>query len=186
VRAGKPPAGAQAHCATRTQRGRDHDGDGRGVDRRRVLRKAQQLGWVAAELDDLSDDDLLRIISRPGFSTAERVTEVSGRGVGIDAVIAKVRAMGGTVVFSTVEGRGTVFELRLPVTLAIIPAIITRAGDEAYALPLTLVTETVQPTAGAIRRVRRRPVFILRGQVLLHTLAGSWVTAARRGGQQSS
>jgi two-component system chemotaxis sensor kinase CheA len=96
---------------------------------------------------------------------------MSGRGVGIDAVLAKVRSMGGTVVFSTVEGKGTVFELRLPVTLAIIPAIIARAGDEAYAFPLTHVTETVQPGAGAVRRVRGRPVFVLREQVIpLYTL----------------
>lgn len=145
--------------------------DGGGVDRRKVLAKARALGWVSEEVDDLTDDDILRFISRPGFSTAERVSEVSGRGVGIDAVQARVRALGGSLAFSTVEGHGTVFELRLPVTLAIIPAIIARAGDEAYALPLTHVTETVQPAAGSFHRVRGRPVFILRGQVLpLHSL----------------
>ena len=140
--------------------------DGRGVDRAKILCKARDLGWVSAETDDLSDDDVLRLISRPGFSTAERVSDVSGRGVGIDAVIAKVRALGGTVAFSSSEGRGTAFDLRLPVTLAIIPAIIAFAGDEAYALPLTHITETVQPAAGTLARVRGKPVFVLRGQVL--------------------
>lgn len=140
--------------------------DGRGVDRARILAKARERGWVSEETEELSDDDVLRIISRPGFSTAERVSEVSGRGVGIDAVLAKVRALGGTVAFSTVEGRGTIFELRLPVTLAIVPTIITRVEEESYALPLTHVTETVQPAAGALRKVRGRSVFILRDQVL--------------------
>jgi two-component system chemotaxis sensor kinase CheA len=140
--------------------------DGRGVDRARILAKARERGWVSHETEELSDDDVLRVISRPGFSTAERVSEVSGRGVGIDAVLAKVRALGGTVAFSTVEGRGTIFELRLPVTLAIVPTIITRVEEESYALPLTHVTETVQPAAGALRRVRGRSVFILRDQVL--------------------
>ncbi|MCC6319248.1 MAG: chemotaxis protein CheA [Gemmatimonadaceae bacterium] len=140
--------------------------DGRGVDRLRILTTARSRGWVPETTEELSDDDVLRLISRPGFSTAERVSEVSGRGVGIDAVLAKVRALGGTVVFSTVEGRGTVFELRLPVTLAIVPTVITRVGDESYALPLTHVTETLQPAAGAVRPLRGRQVFVLRNEVL--------------------
>jgi two-component system chemotaxis sensor kinase CheA len=173
VRAGKPPVGRLKLVARRERSAvaivvAD---DGRGVDRARVLAKARSLGWVSEETEGLSDDDILRIIARPGFSTADRVTEVSGRGVGIDAVLARVRALGGTVVFSSVEGRGTIFELRLPVTLAIIPAIIARIGDEAYALPLTHITETVQPAAGTMRRVRGRLVFVLRDQVLpLHAL----------------
>lgn len=140
--------------------------DGRGVDRQRVLAKARRLGWVTDDTEMLSDDEVLRIIARPGFSTAEQVSEVSGRGVGIDAVLAKVRGLGGAVEFSSVEGKGTVFQLRLPVTLAIIPAIIAQVGAESYALPLTHISETVQPAAGALRRVQGRPVFVLRGQVL--------------------
>lgn len=147
--------------------------DGAGVDRRKVLAKAQELGWVSPEEETLEDRDLLRILARPGFSTARRVTEVSGRGVGVDAVVSRVRGLGGSVEFSTVEGRGTVFELRLPLSLAIIPAIIARCGDESYALPLTQVTETLQPGAGTVRRVRGRPVFVRGGRVLpLHTLRG--------------
>ena len=168
ARRGKPPTGRVALLARRERSAvvivvAD---DGRGVDRTRIRDKARSLGWLSPEVEDLSDDEILRIISRPGFSTAERVTEVSGRGVGIDAVLARVKALGGVVVFSSVDGRGTIFEIRLPVTLAIIPAIIARAGDEAYALPLTHVTETVQPAAGTARRVRGRPVFVLRDQVL--------------------
>ena len=175
VAAGKPPVGRLKLVARRERSAVAIvvTDDGGGVDRARILAKARDLGWVSQEAEDLSDDDILRVISRPGFSTAEQVSEVSGRGVGIDAVLAKVRAMGGTVVFSTAAGQGTVFELRLPVTLAIIPAIIARVGAEAYALPLTHITETVQPAAGTLRRVRGRPVFILRDQVVpLHTLRG--------------
>jgi two-component system, chemotaxis family, sensor kinase CheA len=140
--------------------------DGRGVDRARVLERARAMGWVAAEEEELDDRDLLRIIARPGVSTAERITEVSGRGVGVDAVVSRIRALGGTVEFSTVAGRGTVFELRLPLSLAIVPAIIAACGEESYALPLTHITETVQRSAGQVRRVRGRPVFVRRDRVL--------------------
>lgn len=151
--------------------------DGGGVDRGKVLAKARRLGWISDETDTLTDDEVLRIIARPGFSTADRVSEVSGRGVGIDAVLARVRGLGGAVEFSSVEGKGTVFQLRLPVTLAIIPAIIAQVGEESYALPLTHVSETMQPAAGARRTIQGRPVFVLRGQVLplysLRTLVGA-------------
>ena len=140
--------------------------DGRGVDRARLLARAQTMGWVAPDEEELDDRTLLRIIARPGVSTADRVTEVSGRGVGVDAVVSRIRALGGTVEFSTVEGRGTVFELRLPLSLAIVPAIIASCGDESYALPLTHITETVQRAAGQVRRVRGRPVFVRRDRVL--------------------
>jgi two-component system chemotaxis sensor kinase CheA len=106
------------------------------------------------------------VIARAGFSTAERVSEVSGRGVGIDAVVARIRSLGGAVEFRTHEGQGTTFELRLPVTLAIIPALIARVGEEAYALPLTHVTETLQSARGIIRQVRGRAVLVLRDQIL--------------------
>ncbi len=168
VRAGKPAEGRVLLMARRERNAvvivvAD---DGRGIDRDRVVAKARRLGWVSEDTYQLSDDELLRIIARPGFSTAERVSEVSGRGVGIDAVLAKVRGLGGAMEFSSVDGRGTVFQLRLPVTLAIIPAIIAQVGDESYALPLTHIGETVQPAAGARRTVQGRPVFVLRGQVL--------------------
>ncbi len=140
--------------------------DGRGVARDRLLARAREMGWVSPEEEVLDDRTLLRIIARPGVSTARRVTEVSGRGVGVDAVLARVRALGGSVDFSTVEGKGTVFDLRLPLSLAIVPAIVASCGDEAYALPLTHITETVQRSAGQVRRVRGRPVFIRRDRVL--------------------
>ncbi|MEO7963838.1 MAG: chemotaxis protein CheA, partial [Gemmatimonadaceae bacterium] len=140
--------------------------DGRGVDRARVLEKAKGAGLIDAEREELSDDDILRLIARPGFSTADRVTELSGRGVGIDAVISRVRALGGVVELRSTSGRGTSFSLRLPVTLAVIPALLARTGDETYALPLTHVTETLQLRRGEVRTVRGREVIVLREEVL--------------------
>jgi two-component system chemotaxis sensor kinase CheA len=178
-RAGKPRVGKVSLLARRERSSVVISvvDDGRGVDRARMLARAREMGWVSPEEEELDDRDLLRLIARPGVSTAATVTEVSGRGVGVDAVIARVRALGGTVEFSTVEGRGTVFELRLPLSLAIVPAIIASCGDEAYALPLTHITETVQRSAGEVRRVRGRPVFVRRGRVLplwsLRTLVGA-------------
>lgn len=168
VAAGKRPAGTLTVSATRERnavviRVRD---DGRGVDRARILARAKALGMVDGEREALDDDEVLRVIARAGFSTAERVTELSGRGVGIDAVISRVRSLGGTVELRSVEGAGTTFALRLPVTLAVIPALLARVGDETYALPLTHVTETLQRHRGVVRTVRGRDVIVSRGEVL--------------------
>lgn len=166
--AGKPAAGRLTLSATRERSAvviRVQD-DGRGVNRAKVLAKARALGVVDAERTTLEDDELLKVISRAGFSTADRVTELSGRGVGIDAVLSRVRALGGLVELRTGEGAGTAFSLRLPVTLAVIPALLARVGDEAYAVPLTHVTETLQLARGVVRSVRGREVIVLREEVL--------------------
>ncbi|MCC6771272.1 MAG: chemotaxis protein CheA [Gemmatimonadaceae bacterium] len=168
VASGKPPTGRLTLSASRERSAvviRVAD-DGRGVDRDRVLRTAQAQGVVDAEREALDDDEILRVISRAGFSTADRVTDLSGRGVGIDAVLSRIRALGGTVELRTGPGTGTSFSLRLPVTLAVIPALMARVGDEAYALPLTHVTETLQLTRGLVRTVRGRDVIVIRGEVL--------------------
>lgn len=140
--------------------------DGRGVDREAVLQRAKSLGLVDAERESLTDDELLRMIARPGFSTAERVTTLSGRGVGIDAVVTRVRALGGAVELRTVRHEGTSISLRLPVTLAIIPALLARVGSETYALPLTHIRETLRLTAEVRRRLRGRDMLLLRDDVL--------------------
>ncbi|MBK6842258.1 MAG: chemotaxis protein CheA [Gemmatimonadetes bacterium] len=166
--AGKPAAGRLTLSATRERsavviRVRD---DGRGVNRAKVLAKAKAMGLVDEERDALEDEEILRVISRAGFSTADRVTELSGRGVGIDAVLSRVRALGGMVDLKSFEGAGTAFSLRLPVTLAVIPALLARVGDESYALPLTHVTETLQLSRGVVRSVRGREVIVIREEVL--------------------
>lgn len=140
--------------------------DGRGVNRARVLAKAKAMGLVDEERESLEDEEILRVIARAGFSTVDRVTELSGRGVGIDAVISRVRALGGVVDLRSVEGEGTTFSLRLPVTLAVIPALLARVEGESYALPLTHVTETLQLSRGVVRTVRGREVIVIREEVL--------------------
>jgi two-component system chemotaxis sensor kinase CheA len=140
--------------------------DGRGIDRSRLLARGQAEGILDPSRTELSDEDLLKVIARPGFSTAERVTTLSGRGVGVDAVVSRVRSIGGSVELRTTLGKGTSITIRLPVTLAIIQALLARVGDETYALPLTHVRETLQLTPSVIRRVRGTEVLVLRDEVL--------------------
>lgn len=140
--------------------------DGRGVDRSAVLRRAKALALIDPEKETLSDDELLRLVARPGFSTAERVTNLSGRGVGIDAVLTRVRALGGSLELKSQWNEGTTISLRLPVTLAIIPALLARVGSETYALPLTHIRETLQLTPNVKRTVRGRDLLFVRDRVL--------------------
>jgi two-component system, chemotaxis family, sensor kinase CheA len=117
--------------------------DGRGIDRDSVLERGRAAGLLTGEPQTLSDSEVLDLIARPGFSTSSRVTQMSGRGVGLDVVATKVRSLGGSVELDTAIGYGTTITLRLPVTLAIIHALLARAGDEVYALPITHVVETL-------------------------------------------
>lgn len=140
--------------------------DGRGVDRATILRKARALGMPEGELPELTDEQLLRVIARPGFSTAAQVSDYSGRGVGMDAVLARVRGLGGSMELETAPGQGTSLTLRLPATLAIVPALLTRVASETYALPLTHVQETLHLTPDVVRAVRGRDVLVLRDEFL--------------------
>jgi two-component system chemotaxis sensor kinase CheA len=118
------------------------------------------------ETNDVSSDDLLKILASPGFSTAEQVTDVSGRGVGLDAVVSRVRALGGAIDMQTRIGDGTTFTMRLPITLAIAQALRVRVGDEDYAIPLTHVAEAVELDSVVIERHKGREVLRLRDEVL--------------------
>jgi two-component system, chemotaxis family, sensor kinase CheA len=161
--------------------------DGRGLDRRRILEKAKKEGFVDAGVETLTDDQLLRVIARPGFSTTEAVTSVSGRGVGLDVAMSKIRALGGTIEVQSEPGRGTTFVLRLPVTLAIVRALIADVGGERYALPLTYVSETVEFGAVPSTTVEGREAMVLRNRVvpLVHlrellSAGGGTPSSARR------
>ena len=165
---GKPAAGRLTLSALRDRSAvaiRVSD-DGRGIDRDRVLARARASGLVDASKVDLSDDELVRIISRAGFSTAEKVTDLSGRGVGVDAVYNRVRSLGGSVDIRSVPGAGTTVTLRLPLTLAIVRSLLARIGDEVYAVPMTHVSETVELRPEIQRSVKGRDVLMLRDQVL--------------------
>src|SRR5690606_32483339 len=144
VRAGKPAAGRLTVAVVRERDGvviRVSD-DGRGVNRDAVLARARATGLVPAETAELSDDDLLRVLAASGLSTRESVTELSGRGVGVDAVVTVASRLGGTVDLKTTAGQGTIWSLRLPATLAIVRALLARVGNETYALPATHVRAT--------------------------------------------
>lgn len=115
--------------------------DGRGIDEAAVREQA------GVEVDR-GEGDLLGILAMPGFSTARRVTSVSGRGVGVDAVVHWVRRMGGVSEIRTIPGRGTTFTLRIPLSVAIVPALLVRVADQRYAVPLGAVAETVRLATG--------------------------------------
>jgi two-component system chemotaxis sensor kinase CheA len=138
--------------------------DGRGIDRRALRAKAVAAG-LAVGSGELSDEEVLRIIARPGFSTAAHVTQLSGRGVGMDVVVARVRALGGSVELRTREGEGTSVTLRLPATLAIVTALMVEAGGDTYAIPLAPVRESVAG-GGRLQRLRGRLVLLLRDEVV--------------------
>jgi two-component system chemotaxis sensor kinase CheA len=140
--------------------------DGRGIDRAQILEKAKREGAVGPHVEALSDDQLLRVLARPGFTTADEVTNVSGRGVGIDVAMTRIRALGGSIEIRTEPGKGTAFILRLPVTLAIVRALIAAVGHERYALPLTYVAETVEYGTTPLTTMEGRDAIVLRDRVV--------------------
>ena len=126
--------------------------DGRGLNRDKILAKAVKQGLIG-ENEKLSDDQIWPLIFKPGFSTAEKVTDVSGRGVGMDVVKRNIEGLGGTVKIKTVLGKGTIFTLKLPLTLAIIEGMTVRVGKDTYIVPLLSILESIQPKAGAVKTV---------------------------------
>ncbi len=145
--------------------------DGAGIDPGRVRAKALQAKLVTAEqAERLDDRELINLIFLPGFSTAERVTQLSGRGVGMDVVRTNVEKIGGTVTIDSRPGQGTVVRMKIPLTLAIIPALtVTSAGDR-FAIPQVNLLELVrlegEQARGGIERVHGAPVYRLRGNLL--------------------
>lgn len=126
--------------------------DGAGVDRARVLERARAAALVAPDVASLDDAALLALLARPGFSTADHVSAVSGRGVGFDVVDATVRSLGGTLELRTVAGEGTTVTMRLPTSLAVIGALIARVAEQTVAIPVRQVTETFEVGADAADR----------------------------------
>ena len=165
--AGKPRRGRLLVRAQRERAGvvlRVED-DGGGISRAKVLAHAQLRGLLPADQESLGDEELLRLLARPGFSTAERVTELSGRGVGMDVVVERVRALGGSITLATEEGRGATFTLRLPLSLALAQALRVRVGEDDYLVPLTHVTEVVE-LAGQVESDGERELLRVRGDRL--------------------
>jgi two-component system, chemotaxis family, sensor kinase CheA len=140
--------------------------DGRGLDRDAILAKARSQGLVGPN-DVLSESESHMLIFAPGFSTAKQVTEVSGRGVGMDVVKRNVDAMRGRITISTVPGRGTTFKMLLPLTLAIIDGMLVACGDDRYIIPTLSIVESIQPTAGMLVTFADQHEMInVRGEIL--------------------
>jgi two-component system chemotaxis sensor kinase CheA len=169
VHAGKPRRGT-IRLAARHEEGHiaiDVTDDGGGIDPDRVRSAAVRRGLVTQEqADRMSTAEAVELIFVPGFSTASAVTEVSGRGVGMDIVRSRLEAINGSIAVETELGVGTHFVLRLPLTLAIIRALLVRVQNQTFALPLSSVVEVLRLPAEEVRRVNRRPVIDLRGAVL--------------------
>ena len=128
--------------------------DGRGLSRRRLLATARERGLHAP--DSLSDAEVWALIFAPGFSTADVVSDVSGRGVGMDVVKKNIGALGGAVEIDNTEGRGMAVRVRLPLTLAIMEGMTVRVGDERYVLPLAAVVESFRFTPDQLRTIGTR------------------------------
>jgi len=167
-RAGKP---SQGRISIRgIQRGNhvviEVEDDGRGLDIEAIREKALARGLIGPE-ETLSNRELLALVFEPGFSTRAEVSETSGRGVGMDVVRSNVEEMGGSVDVSTREGRGSTVTITLPITLAIVQALMVGVGRECFAIPLSSVLETLVVDPGQIGRSEGREILNLRGEPLL-------------------
>ena len=145
--------------------------DGAGIDPARVAAKAVERGLKTPEqLDAMTSNEILNLVFLPGFSTAAVVTNVSGRGVGMDVVRSNIESIGGSVEVDSDVGRGTTWRLRIPLTLAIMPALTVRSGSEIYAIPQVSLQELValdkQKTRDAIEHIGAAEVYRLRGALL--------------------
>jgi two-component system, chemotaxis family, sensor kinase CheA len=167
--AGKPPRGT-IHLDSY------HEGDqvvievsddGRGLDRQKILDRTIERGILSAEeASRLTDSEALHLIFTPGFSTADRITEISGRGVGLDVVQAALSNLKGAIELESEPGKGTKFRLLVPLTLASIQALLFRVAGRLYAVPIASVVEITRITDDEIHRVDEHEVFQLREQVL--------------------
>ncbi len=139
--------------------------DGRGVDMEKVRRKALEKGLIS-EGDDVSRDALLDLLFTPGFSTRDEVSDISGRGVGMDVVRNNISSLSGMIEVDSAKGLGTSVVVTLPITLAIIKALIVRVGETIYAIPINSVLETLMVEAASIRTIERKEVIELRNSTL--------------------
>ena len=166
---GKPPEGIVKLTA---ERKRDHilitvEDDGAGLDLEKIKRKALEKGVISeAEANAMTTQQLIDLIFLPGFSTSEKVTETSGRGVGMDIVKTKIEALGGNVQIESTPGKGTKVTLMLPLTLAIIKAILIKAANQTYAIPLSQIAEVIHIKKSELKKIGNVKAINLRGKVL--------------------
>ena len=159
--------------------------DGRGIDAQKIRAKAIQLGMITAEdAARLSEAEAVQFIFRPGFSTAEQVTEVSGRGVGMDVVQSVLQRLKATISVETRPGQGATFRLKLPLTLAIIKALLFWVEQRLYAVPLNAVVEIARTTESEVHQVENYEVLQLRNQVLPVVRLGRAMADTDHGGRK--
>ncbi|MBO8126808.1 MAG: chemotaxis protein CheA [Firmicutes bacterium] len=142
--------------------------DGAGIDYDKIRRKAVQKGFITEdEANNLTNEEAAKLLFKSGFSTAEKVTDVSGRGVGLDVVASKIQALNGTVDLESELGKGSTFTIKLPLTLAIIQALLVKLGkNEVYALPLENIEEIINITKDELKSVQGQKYILYRGQVI--------------------
>lgn len=141
--------------------------NGAGIQIERVKQKAVEKGVVSSkEAGEMTTEQALELLFSPGFSTAENITDISGRGVGLDVVKSKIEALNGEIQVETKLGQGTKFKIKLPLTLAIIQALMVSVRDEIYAIPLSSVDETTMLSRDDIKLIQGQEVIVLRGNVL--------------------
>lgn len=141
--------------------------DGRGIDIEKIGRKAVEKGLVEEnELNSLDDKEIINFMFHPGFSTAQEISNISGRGVGLDVVKTKVESLGGVIEVDTKKGAGTRFIIRLPLTLSIIQALLVKVGQEIYAIPLSSIQEIIDISANDIQYVAQQELIPYRGKLI--------------------
>lgn len=141
--------------------------DGAGIDAAKIRAKAVEKGMVTQEEADKMDDaEAVRLIFLPGFSTADHISDISGRGVGMDVVRSKIEALSGHVDVETKIDEGSVFKIKLPLTLAIIQAMLVKVQEEMYAIPLGSIDSTINIQEDEIKTVQNKEVIVLRGEII--------------------
>lgn len=141
--------------------------DGRGIDVEKVKNKALNNGAITKDqAEAMSDQDIIDLLFRPSFSTADQISDVSGRGVGLDVVKTKIEALGGDIEVKTELGKGSTFIIRLPLTLAILQALMVNLGDEKYAIPLNTIQNIEDVQLEDIKLIQNQEVINLRGKVV--------------------
>lgn len=141
--------------------------DGKGINTEKILEKAISKGIVSVEVaNKLSTDEINMLIFAPGFSTADVISDISGRGVGLDVVRTKITSLGGNVTVTSVHGKGTKFSVQLPLTLSIISAMLIKLGDEKYAVPLSSIVETAIIQKSSILSVHGNSMIKFRNSVI--------------------
>ena len=153
------------------------DDDGKGIDVTKIRSSAVEKGVVTRDVaSNMSDQEIIELLFEPSFTTSKEITDVSGRGVGLDVVKSKITALGGNIEVKTELGKGSKFIVRLPLTLAIIQALMVQLGDEKYAIPLSNIQNIEDIKVSDIQYVQKQEIILLRNEVIpivrLHKLLG--------------